>query len=48
MDEIVSNPTPLIYLAKAGRLSLLKKVFEEIVIPSEVKIEIVDEIFLLT
>ncbi|MBE8540544.1 DUF3368 domain-containing protein, partial [Geoglobus acetivorans] len=38
---IVSNATPLIYLAKAGKLHLLK-IFGEVVIPEEVKIEVVD------
>ncbi len=38
---IVSNATPLIYLAKAGKLHLLK-VFGEVIIPEEVKIEVVD------
>lgn len=42
MSRIVSNATPLIYLAKAGRLDLLKAVFEEVYIPEEVKIEVVD------
>ena len=40
--SIVSNATPLIYLAKAGRLDLLKAVFGEVYIPEEVKIEVVD------
>jgi len=42
MNDIVSNATPLIYLAKAGRLNLLKRVFEKVFIPEEVKIEVVD------
>lgn len=42
MSSIVSNATPLIYLAKAGKLDLLKKVFGEVLIPEEVKIEVVD------
>ena len=40
--SIVSNATPLIYLAKVGRLNLLKDVFGEVYIPEEVKIEVVD------
>lgn len=36
---IVSNATPLIYLAKVRKLDLLK-IFEEVVIPEEVKIEL--------
>lgn len=42
MSGIVSNATPLIYLAKVGRIDLLKKVFVEVFIPVEVKIEVVD------
>jgi uncharacterized protein len=42
MKSVVSNATPLIYLAKAGRLDLLRKVFSEVLIPEEVKIEVVD------
>jgi len=39
---IVSNATPLIYLSKVGKLELLKRVFGEVYIPEEVKIEAVD------
>jgi len=39
---IVSNATPLIYLAKVGKIELLK-IFGEVVIPEEVKIEVVDK-----
>ena len=39
---IVSNATPLIYLAKLGRLHLLKDFFHEVIIPEEVKREVVD------
>ncbi|MFP3910225.1 MAG: DUF3368 domain-containing protein [Archaeoglobaceae archaeon] len=42
MKRIVSNATPLIYLAKAGKLDLLRFVFREVVIPEEVKVEVVD------
>lgn len=42
MSRIVSNATPLIYLAKAGKLELLKIVFKEIFIPEEVQFEVVD------
>lgn len=42
MSSIVSNATPLIYLAKLGRLELLKRVFGEVFIPEEVRIEVVD------
>jgi len=40
---IVSNSTPLIYLAKIKRLYLLKELFNEVLIPLEVKSEVVDE-----
>ena len=43
MGGVVSNATPLIYLAKAGRLDLLKKLFGKIFIAEEVKIEVVDK-----
>lgn len=43
MARIVSNATPLIYLAKIGRLSLLRNVFDEVFIPEEVKLEVVDK-----
>ncbi len=39
---IVSNATPLIYLAKLGRLHLLKDFFQEVIIPEEVKRVVVD------
>ena len=42
MKGIVSNATPLIYLAKVGRIGLLRKIFGEVFIPEEVKIEVVD------
>ncbi|WP_456474972.1 DUF3368 domain-containing protein [Candidatus Pyrohabitans sp.] len=41
MSSIVSNATPLIYLAKIGKLELLK-IFKEVFIPEEVKYEVVD------
>jgi predicted nucleic acid-binding protein len=33
---IVSNASPLIWLFKVGRLSLLEKLFSEVLIPEEV------------
>jgi len=43
MTSVVSNATPLIYLAKAGKLDLLEKVFGIVFIPEEVKAEVVDK-----
>jgi len=39
---IVSNTSPLIYLAKIGKLELLKVLFKEIVIPKQVYDEIME------
>jgi len=39
---VVSNAGPLIHLAKIGYLSLLKDLYDEIVITDEVKVETVD------
>jgi predicted nucleic acid-binding protein len=41
-DGIVSDATPLIYLAKAGKIGLLRTVFGRVIIPDEVKVEVVD------
>ncbi len=38
---VISNATPLIYLAKSGSLKLLKKLFDSILIPKEVYEEVV-------
>ena len=38
---IVSNSSPLMYLAKIGKLSFLKVLFKEIIIPKEVYEEVV-------
>lgn len=38
---VVSNASPLIYLAKLGKLSLLEDIFDEVVIPDEVYQEVV-------
>ena len=43
MSDVVSNVTPLIYLAKIGKIDLLRKVFKEVFIPEEVKVEAGDE-----
>ena len=40
---IVSNSSPLIYLTKVKRLHLLKDLFREVLIPEEVKTEVVDK-----
>jgi uncharacterized protein len=42
LSEIVSNATPLIYLAKIGRLDLLKRLYSTVYISMEVKKEVVD------
>ena len=42
MNVIVSNATPLIYLAEVGRLDLLRKLYPKVYISSEVKKEVVD------
>jgi len=39
----VSNAGPLIHLAKIGRLNLLKNIFNEIIIPETVKVEVIDK-----
>jgi len=39
---IVSNASPLIYLAKVGKLHLLKELFGKVLIEEEVKREVVD------
>ncbi|WP_218837960.1 hypothetical protein [Candidatus Methanoperedens nitratireducens] len=41
-EMIVSNSGPLIHLAKVGRIKLLKDIFGEVIIPHEVKLEVVD------
>ena len=43
MDKIVSNATPLIYLAKADKLMLLKTIVKEVFIPETVFREVVVE-----
>ena len=40
---VVPNATPLIYLAKIGRIGLLRKVFGEVIIPEEVRVEVVEK-----
>ncbi len=42
MSPIVSDATPLIYLAKIGRLGLLRRVFGEVYISEEVRLEVID------
>jgi hypothetical protein len=36
MEKAVSNSTPLIYLAKLGKIDLLKRIFDKIYVPTEV------------
>jgi predicted nucleic acid-binding protein len=37
MSSVISNATPLIYLAKDDRLDLLLSLFEEILIPEGIR-----------
>ena len=41
--QVVSNSTPLIFLAKIGKLSLLERIFEVVLIPNKVFFEVVVE-----
>ena len=41
--SVVCNATPLIYLAKIGKIDLLRKVFGEVIIPEEVRAEVVEK-----
>lgn len=41
--SVVINATPLIYLAKINKLSLLKEIYGQVLIPQEVKKEVVDK-----
>ena len=43
MNNIISDATPLIYLAKIEKISLLKSIYNTIIISYEIKNEIVDE-----
>lgn len=43
MSKIVSNATPLIYLAKIRKLGLLRRIFGQVIISEEVKREVVEE-----
>lgn len=43
MDKVVSNATPLIYLAKANKLSLLQTMVKQVFIPEAVYREVVIE-----
>ncbi len=40
--KAVSDATPLIHLAKIGELKLLQKIFQHIIIPQEVYVEVVE------
>ncbi|MBE9593140.1 MAG: hypothetical protein IMF19_06640 [Proteobacteria bacterium] len=41
---IISNAGSLIHLAKLGRLNLLKELFESVIIPETVELEVVDKL----
>ena len=40
--RVISDSTPLIHLAKIGRINLLKKLFSEIIIENEISKEIIE------
>lgn len=40
-EVVVSNPGPLIHLARIGRLNLLRQLFGTVAIPVDIKIEVV-------
>jgi len=42
LPKVVCNSSPLIHLSKAGRLSLLRDFFQEILVPEEVLVESVE------
>lgn len=42
MQKVVCNSSPLIHLSKAGRLSLLRDFFQEILVPKKVLMESVE------
>jgi predicted nucleic acid-binding protein len=42
LPKVVCNSSPLIHLSKAGRLSLLRDFFQEILVPEEVLMESVE------
>jgi predicted nucleic acid-binding protein len=37
MDKVISNATPLIYLARANQLSLLQSMVKQVFIPEAVR-----------
>jgi len=41
--SVVTNATPLIYLTKIGKLLLLKRIFGSVIIPEEVRKELIDK-----
>ena len=43
LQKVVSNSSPLIHLAKIGRLNLLKEFFDQIIVPEAVYRECVEE-----
>ena len=40
MGNIVSDSTPIVYIAKVGKLQLLKRLYEDVVLPEAVKREV--------
>jgi len=43
MRGIVSNATPLVYLARVNKISLLKRLFGIVYVPKEVEVEVVEK-----
>ncbi len=43
MGRMVADATPIVYLAKVGKLQLLKKLYEDVVVPEAIKQELLGE-----
>jgi len=41
LGNIVSNATPIIYLAKIGRLHLLERLYENVIIPKTLQVQLI-------
>ncbi len=40
MSRIVADATPIVYLAKIGKLQLLKQLYEDVIVPSKIREEL--------